>query len=329
MNTWRQVQRESFSKISLLADFLELDLANRERLIEKPPFPFLLPKRIAAKIFKNNLDDPLAKQFLPTKEELAKTQGFVTDPTCDASFRKGSKLLHKYNGRLLLITTGACAMHCRYCFRQNFSYPETSSLFSEELAYIQKETSLHEVILSGGDPLSLSDSLLENLLQALALIPHIQIIRFHTRFPIGIPERISPALLSLLKTIKKQIVFVIHANHFREFDEDIFASLKAIASLGIPLLMQTVLLKGINDDLTTLKELFLGVSAKGILPYYLHQLDPVQGTAHFYVPKEKGLFLIEELRKNLPGYALPQYVQEIPFAPSKTPLYIHSPYARN
>lgn len=318
LELWRRVQRESFSKIGDAADFLELDGENRGRLLERPSFPFLLPRRIASKIDKNNLNGPIARQFLPLKDELIRGLGFVADPTCDSSFQKESKILHKYDGRLLLITSGACAMHCRYCFRQNFSYPEGGGVFSKELEYIKNDPSIHEVILSGGDPLSLSDKMLEGLLQSLGAIPHLQIIRFHTRFPIGIPERISPRFLEILKKIPKQIVFIIHANHIDEFDADILSSLKQVQSLGIPLLLQTVLLKGINDDLKTLKGLFLGLSSNGILPYYLHRLDPVIGTSHFYLSKEHGTFLIDELRKCLPGYAVPRHVQEIPHAPYKT-----------
>ena len=278
----------------------------------------MLPRRIAEKIDKNSLNCPIGKQFLPLQEELVQSQGFVASPTCDASFQKEGKILHKYEGRLLLIASGACAMHCRYCFRQNFSYPESSSGFTKELDYIKNNPSLHEVILSGGDPLSLSDVQLERLLLELETIPHLQIIRFHTRFPIGIPERISPTFLKLLKHVKKQIVFVIHANHYSEFDLDIFKALKSIQSLGIPTLMQTVLLKGINDDLPSLKELFLNTSAKGVIPYYLHKLDQVSGTSHFEVALEKGRYLIEELRKVLPGYAVPRFAQEVPFKPYKT-----------
>ncbi len=320
LELWRRVQRESFSKIGDIANFLELDEENQKRLLERPSFPFLLPLRIAQKIDKNNLNGPVARQFLPLKDELIKSQGFVPDPTCDSSFKKEQKILHKYDGRLLLITTGACAMHCRYCFRQNFSYPEGGGFFAKELEYIQNDPSIHEVILSGGDPLSLSDAMLETLLLSLGTVPHLQIIRFHTRFPIGIPERITPHFLEILRKIPKQIVFIIHSNHFDEFDAEILSSLKEIQSLSIPILLQTVLLKGVNDDLSTLKKLFLNLSANGILPYYLHRLDPVIGTSHFHLPKERGIFLIDELRKCLPGYAVPRFVQEIPHAPYKTVL---------
>lgn len=318
LKNWRQIQKESFSKISEICEFLELDESNRKQLLEKPTFKFLLPKRIASKIPKNDLNDPIAKQFLPLKDELIKKQGFIPDPTCDVLFQKEEKILHKYEGRLLLITTGACAMNCRFCFRQNFSYPQTKGVFEKELAYIKQETSLHEVILSGGDPLSLSDETLEKLLEALDAIDHIQIIRFHTRFPIGIPERITPALLNIFSKLRKQIIFVIHANHVNEFDKEIFQALKSLRLHNVQLLMHTVLLKGVNDDLFSLKNLFLTVSANGIFPYYLHQLDQVEGTTHFFTPVEKGLFLIDELRKVLPGYATPRYVQEIPNAPYKT-----------
>ncbi len=311
---WRDIQRTNFRKLSCLAAFLELD---PKALSQNPRFSLNLPKRLAKKMAKQTLQDPLVRQFVPLPEEEKVIPGYSLDPVQDASFCKASKLLQKYEGRALLLTNSACAMHCRYCFRQNFDYAPNLE-YTEEIALIQKDPSLQEVILSGGDPLSLSDRILKQLLDSLSAIPHIKLIRFHTRFPIGIPERIDSSFLHLLENCSKQIVFVIHANHPNEFDHDVFAALKSVQKLGIPVLLQSILLKDINDDFLTLKHLLENSAYNGIIPYYLHQLDKVSGAAHFDVPIERGKMLIEKLRKSLPGYAIPSYVQEVPGEKSKT-----------
>lgn len=314
---WRQIQRENFTSLGKLCDFLNLDLTQREKLIEKSSFPLNLPKRLAEKITKGTLDDPILKQFVPFKEELQHHPEFLKDPVGDCQAQVTSKALHKYQGRMLLTTTGACAMHCRYCFRKNFDYAPFSEGYEAELTYIRNDKSLREVILSGGDPLSLSNQVLGNLLEQISHIPHIKRIRFHTRFPIGIPERIDDEFLTLLKNSPLQICFVIHCNHPNELDAEILNALKRIQCLGIPVLNQSVLLKGINDSVSLLQELCEGLVDHGILPYYLHQLDRVQGSSHFEVPEEEGKSLISELQKRLSGYALPRYAKEIPQAASK------------
>ena len=321
MKNWRIIQKKSFIDIALLADYLELDEAKRKELIFDSHFPICVPFRIANKIEKNSLTCPIALQFLPLQKECVQNERFTKTPVLEEDFQKCPHLLQKYRGRALLMTTQACGMHCRYCFRKNFDFECKTTGFDEEIEYLKNDESIHEVILSGGDPLALSDQLLRELIEEISKVSHIQIIRFHTRFPIGIPERITNELLSILNDSNKQIVFVIHINHPKEFDEDIFESLNSIKGLGIPILTQSVLLKNINDDLATLKELFLQSISHGIIPYYLHQLDCVSGSAHFEVSIEKGVKLIVELQKQLPGYAIPNYVQEIPRHFSKTPLH--------
>lgn len=310
MHQWRYIQKDNFRKLKELGEYLKLDLSYSSS------FPLNLPRRLAEKIEKGNLKDPILKQFLPADEEEKAPLSFVDDPVCDTSFQKTHRLLQKYNGRALFITTSACAMHCRYCFRQNYPYDNNTD-FAEELELIRSDSTLHEVILSGGDPLSLSDATLKRLIDELGTIPHLKFLRFHTRFPIGIPERITKEFLDTLRHSPLQVVFVVHVNHPRELDEEIFAALKQVGALGIPLLCQSVLLSGINDNVSILKELFLTLASHGILPYYLHQLDKVKQAHHFEVPIEKGLALMETLRKEVPGYALPKYVQEIPFEYSK------------
>lgn len=317
---WQDILKGNFTRWRALADFLNLSEENCSVIDKQPDFILNIPRRLAEKIAKGTLDDPILKQFLPTMEERKKTLSFVDDPTGDRNSTKASKLLHKYNGRALLVCTSACAMHCRYCFRQNYDYSKEKCAFEKELTIISEDSTISELILSGGDPLSLNNNKLEALFETLRKIPHIKRVRFHTRFPIGIPERLDDGFLKLLKETNKQIWFVVHTNHPREIDSDILKALKNIQLLGIPILTQTVLLKGINDSFETMKELCELLVDNGISPYYLHQFDKISGGAHFEVPQEVGLSLIEALRNDLSGYAVPKYVVEIPGEPAKTPI---------
>ncbi len=315
---WRQVQRENFTRFEHLADFLELSDPLRKKILQRPRFSLNLPKRLAAKIEKNTLNDPLLRQFVPLEEELKPFPGFVSDPVQDETFRQTKKILHKYQGRALIVATSACAMHCRYCFRQNFPYETEEKGFEKELAYIRETDSLSEIILSGGDPLSLSDGALANLLNALDDIPHVKRIRFHTRFPIGIPERLDDSFLDLLGSISKQIFFIIHCNHPKELDQDVIEALKEVQYLGIPVLNQSVLLAGVNDEEETLLALSEALLEAGITPYYLHELDQVEGAGHFAVPTERGKELIRFVQENLSGFGVPRLAREISGQPSKT-----------
>ena len=315
---WRQVQRNNFTKIELLLDYLQLSDPLREKILLRPRFVLNLPERLAAKIEKNTLDDPILRQFVPLIDELQVTPGFVPEPLQDQSFQKTKKTLHKYSNRVLIVASGACAMHCRYCFRQNFPYETAEKSFDEDIAYIAQNPNLNEIILSGGDPLSLNDTTLAKLFQSLEEIPHLKRIRFHTRFPIGIPERIDNSFLNLLASSSKQIFFIIHANHPKELDTDIIQAMKKIQRLGIPVLNQSVLLKGVNDNEDTLLDLSEALVNAGIVPYYLHALDPVQGAGHFDVPETRGHELIRYLQLNTSGYGVPRFVREEAGQPSKT-----------
>lgn len=314
---WRAIQKENFTRWKELAAYLELDESHG---ILKPRFPLNVPRRLAAKMQKNTLHDPILRQFIPLKEELESRPGFCSDAVGDLPARKEKKLLHKYQGRALLLCTSACAMHCRYCFRQNFPYETERALFEEELKVIAEDPSITEILLSGGDPLSLSDRTLQDLLQRLDAIPHLMRVRFHTRFPIGIPERIDDSFLSLLTSTRLQVFFVIHANRAEELDPDVLAALKKVQALRIPILTQTVLLKEVNDSVAALKALMEKFINHGMVPYYLHHLDKVEGAGHFDVSEAEGLTLLNELTKQLPGYAIPRYVKEIAGEPSKTRL---------
>ncbi|HRD56049.1 MAG TPA: EF-P beta-lysylation protein EpmB [Parachlamydiaceae bacterium] len=318
---WRKILRQNFTNTEKLTVFLCLDEKNQEKILRKQKFSLNLPLRLAQKIKKNDLNDPILKQFLPLSEETKTASHFLSDPVGDTNCRLSSKLLHKYQGRVLILVTSACAMHCRYCFRQNFEYAESNGfLFQEEIKLILEDSSIHEVILSGGDPLSLSNKQLQSLIEKLEAVPHVKRLRFHTRFPIGIPERIDEGLIEIFNNCKLQIWFVLHINHSQELDEEILSRVKKLQRTGAVILNQAVLLKGINDDAETLSHLFETLADHGILPYYLHQLDRVQGALHFEVEEEKGLELMQEISKKLSGYAVPKYVREIAGKEGKTPI---------
>jgi EF-P beta-lysylation protein EpmB len=315
---WRAIMRQNFTKIEELVDYLELSQEQRELVDFAPNFPLNLPRRLAAKMAKGAISDPLFCQFVPLKAERERRHDFVSDPVQDARFVREEKLLQKYQGRALVIATSACAMHCRYCFRQNFDYKTEDKSFAKELEMIEGDSSIEEIILSGGDPLSLSNELLGALFQKISRISHVKRIRLHTRFPIGIPERIDSAFLALLAACQKQIWFVIHANSVQEFDDEVWSALKSVRLLGIPVLNQSVLLRGVNDSVEAMKALLEALIDNGVVPYYLHQLDKVAQATHFEVATSSGLQLLSELQAELPGYALPKYVQEIPGKASKT-----------
>ncbi|MBI3236810.1 MAG: KamA family radical SAM protein [Chlamydiales bacterium] len=316
--SWRQIQRSNFTSWGALAPFLELEADAHGLPLCLPSFPLNLPRRLAEKIEKKNWQDPILLQFLPTEKEDLAVGGFVQDPVGDCHALKEAKLLHKYEGRVLFLATGACAMHCRYCFRKHFDYAVKEKGFDRELQLLEEDSSIKEVILSGGDPLSLSNSDLKGLSERFDRIPHLKRLRFHTRFPIGIPERIDQEFLDILAASRLQVYFIIHVNHPREWDLEVAQALKQIQKLGIPVLSQTVLLKGVNDLIDTLQDLCEQLVDGGVLPYYVHQLDRAAGTAHFEVEEERGIALIEELSKRVSGYALPRYVKEEAGKSSKT-----------
>jgi EF-P beta-lysylation protein EpmB len=318
---WRQIQRQNFRRLDLLADFLELSSEQRSHLLDRLDFSLNLPRRLAQKIAKQTLDDPIFRQFVPLLDEMNSPSGFSLDPVGDLPSCCCPKLLHKYYGRALLLTTGGCAMHCRYCFRQNFPYVSPTSGFTEEIQAIESDPTIQEIVLSGGDPLSLSNASLGSLLASLARIPHLRRVRFHTRFPIGIPERLDDEFIQILSTHPQQIIFVLHVNHPREIDADILNALRPLQRLGIPILCQTVLLKGVNDDEETLLALCEKLINAAILPYYLHLLDRVKGSAHFDVPEHRGCQLIQYLHTRLSGYGVPKLVRETAGEPGKTVIF--------
>lgn len=314
---WKRILRTNIVDPGVLSRFLVLSEEQQQVISARPKFALNIPMRLAHKIEKGTLDDPILRQFLATVDEVEDVPGYSCDPVGDATYKETHKLLSKYHGRALILCTSACAMHCRYCFRQNFEYDVGIKGFEDSLRKIACDKTIEEVILSGGDPLSLDDSILAGLVSQLEDIPHVKKLRFHTRFPIGIPERIERSLLDILSHTRLQVWFCIHTNHPRELDEDIFVALRRVQKLGIPVINQSVLLKGINDDADVLVDLCQQLSDHGIVPYYLHQLDRVKGSARFEVPESEGVRLIKEIATRLPGYAVPRYVKEVAGSPGK------------
>lgn len=286
-------------------------------------FPVLVPESFLRRMQRGNPRDPLLLQVLGRQEESTVVPGFQADPVGDAAARRIAGMLQKYQGRALLILAGSCAVHCRYCFRREYAYedePRRLDDWEPAFAEMDADSSLSEVIFSGGDPLMLPDARLREFCQRTDAIPHVARIRFHTRMPIVLPSRVTEEWIETMQRLRAQAIVVVHANHAREVAEDCAAALQRLVRAGIPVLNQTVLLRGINDSADALEELSLRLTAVGVMPYYLHQLDRVSGAAHFEVPVEIGRALIAELQRRLPGYAVPRYVQEIPGAPHKSPL---------
>jgi EF-P beta-lysylation protein EpmB len=286
-------------------------------------FPLFVPPAYLDRIRRGDPHDPLLRQVLPLEEETTVVAGFTHDPVDDRGATLQPGVLQKYAGRALLITTGACAVHCRYCFRRHFPYevtPHSESAWDAALGSIAKDDGIHEVILSGGDPLMLRDERLAWLSEKIAAIEHVARLRVHTRLPVMIPSRVTDALVAWLTGTRLTPVLVIHANHARELDDAVADCLIPLRQAGVMLLNQAVLLRGINDSLPALAALSERLIALGVVPYYLHQLDQVAGAAHFEVPIDQGRRLMHQLRAQLPGYLIPQYVQEIPGEPHKTVL---------
>jgi EF-P beta-lysylation protein EpmB len=269
--------------------------------------------------------DPLLLQVLPQAAELLATPGFSRDPLGEADANRHSGLLHKYEGRVLLIATQSCAIHCRYCFRRHFPYSDNRpgrAQWQETFDYIAADATITEVILSGGDPLAVSNTYLQWLLDNLLQIPHLERLRIHTRLPIMLPARIDNPLLQMLGKRRQQIVMVVHANHANEFDAEVDAACARLRAEGVHLLNQTVLLRGINDSVEVLAALSERLLAAGVLPYYVHMPDKVEGTAHFYMSEADALPLLQALHARLPGYLVPRLVREEAGKPGKTLLRI-------
>lgn len=320
---WRELWREAITDPQELLELVGLgELAAR-----LPPdhagFALRVPRGFVARMRRQDPADPLLLQVLPQLAELDEVPGFVVDAVGDMESRAAHGVLHKYEGRALLIASGSCAINCRYCFRRHFPYGEeiaAAGQWRRALDHLQQDHSINELILSGGDPLSLATSKLDDLSRGLTDLPHVIRLRIHTRLPVVLPERVDAPLQAWLASLPLQKVVVLHANHANEIDGCVIDACARLRDAGAILLNQSVLLRGVNDASSTLAALSERLFVAGVLPYYLHQLDRVKGTAHFEVSDSRAMALMDELRARLPGYLVPKLVREVGGDSSKRPL---------
>ncbi len=314
---WQREWQASFRNPAELLEFLELDAREAPHPLDlNPRFPFRVPKSYAARMGKGDWNDPLLRQILPLELESEEQVGFVGDAVGDGAAQAGPGLLRKYHGRALLVLTGTCAVHCRYCFRREFPYedlPSSRAQWERTYDLLAADPDVKEILFSGGDPLSLSDANLRWHWERALALPRIRRIRIHTRLPIVLPRRIDEGFLKLIREMAsgKPLFLVLHANHANEIDAGVEDRLSALRAAGATLLNQAVLLRGVNDNADALVALSERLLDCGVLPYYLHQLDRVRGAGHFEVPEEEGSGLMKDLRRRLPGYGVPKYVREV------------------
>lgn len=331
MEQWQQELKQGFRSTEALFDYLHLsdkstDTSDFFDKYKKNPFPIRVPISYAQRIEKGNINDPLLLQVLPQIQESQSHPDFSLDAVGDLNSLKQQGVIQKYQGRVLLILTGACAIHCRYCFRKHFPYNENQFSTQQKekfIEFIAGDPSINEVIFSGGDPLLLTDNKLFEWQSDLAKIPTIKRWRIHTRLLSALPSRVTPALLEAFQGFRsslphdRQVILVNHFNHPNEINEEVAAALQKIKSRGVTLLNQSVLLKNINDHPDTLKTLSDTLFNNGVLPYYLHLLDRTQGTQHFEVAEEEAVQIYKKLSSTLPGYLLPRLVREVKGMPHK------------
>jgi EF-P beta-lysylation protein EpmB len=317
---WHAAMADAVTDLDQLCRLLGLPAGSAAAHAACRGFPLRLPKPYLARIQPGNPQDPLLLQVLPQQEENYPQPGFDADPVGDRKTTRWPGVLWKYPGRLLIVASQGCAVHCRFCFRRHFRSPAAFSDtedWSRILARLRREPSIHEVILSGGDPLTLDDDRLAAIVNDLAEIPYIRRVRIHSRLPIVVPQRVTDELLTWIGRARLSVIMVVHVNHPAEIDSPVAASLGRLVDAGVPVLSQSVLLRGVNDRVEVLAELFERLVDLRVMPYYLHQLDRVAGAAHFEVPEQVGIELVRQLRTLLPGYAVPRYVRDIIGEPNK------------
>lgn len=320
---WQRELAESVCDAAELLRLLDLEPRQLPQVqLAGAAFPLRVPRYYLGLMRRGDPGDPLLAQVLPSLSEGLAVDGFTADPVGDMSACRDGGVLQKYRGRALMVTTGACAVHCRYCFRRHFPYAEQSVLghWREALDSLRAMTDVSELILSGGDPLTLSDGRLGRLVAEAEEVPQLRRLRIHSRVPVVLPRRVTGPLVDILSGGRLRPVLVIHANHPREITPELGRALGPLAAAGVTLLNQAVLLKSVNDDADTLVTLSESLHGIGVLPYYLHLLDPVAGAARFEVPNARAEQLYEALRTRLPGYLVPRMVRELPGRPYKTPV---------
>ncbi|CAH0991673.1 L-lysine 2,3-aminomutase [Sinobacterium norvegicum] len=320
--SWQQQLSEAISSSEELITYLQLP-RNLKADIDQAIGSFALraPYAYLQRIKKGDINDPLLKQILPISRELVEQPGFTADPLEEQQANPAPGIIHKYPGRVLLMPTSACAINCRYCFRRHFPYEENTpsrQQWQQSLDYLRHDSSIHEVILSGGDPLASSDKQLAWLSQQLSDIPHIKELRIHSRFPIVIPDRINDEFLAWTTATRLNVVVVVHCNHPQEIDEDVLNCLRRIQKNGLILLNQAVLLRDVNNKLKTLSDLSQRLVEAGCIPYYLHLLDKVQGAQHFDIDEAEAIGLHRAMAQSMPGYMVPRLVKEQAGKSSKT-----------
>lgn len=317
---WQKKLTDAFSNPTDLLRYLEISPSDIS-MQAHANFAMRIPKSYAACMEKGNLEDPLLKQVLPIQAEMTNPDNYQQDPVGDLSALIEGCIIHKYRRRVLLILTGGCAINCRFCFRRNFPYADVQLTKQKEITalhYIQSQPHINEVILSGGDPLLLSDHRLETLINQLSKISHVRRIRLHTRIPIVLPSRLTDTLISLFNDAPLPIIIVTHCNHANELSQHVVDTCLRLKQKNITLLNQSVLLKGINNQIETLQHLSEKLFSAGILPYYLHVLDKAKGTAHFDITQAEALTLHQQLQRELPGFLVPKLVREQAGEASKT-----------
>lgn len=321
---WRQELACAIRDPAILIECLGLDPALLPGAARAgQDFALLVPQAFVSRMRHGDPNDPLLRQVLPLDAEYHHNHGYTDDPLRERDIQPLPGLLHKYHGRALLITTPACAVHCRYCFRRHFPYVDThltGEHWAAVIEHLGNEAGLEEIILSGGDPLVLSDDRLTAMLSGLGQIPHLRRFRIHTRLPVVLPSRVTPRLVEILAGLRHRLVMVIHCNHPREIDAHVTSALKTLKEAGLTLLNQSVLLRGVNDAVSTLESLSKRLFETGVLPYYLHQLDPVTGAAHFAVSDIQASKLHFHLGERLPGYLVPKLVRDRPQSTQKMPV---------
>lgn len=321
---WQRALAEAFRQPEALLAAIGLSPAQIAGGIDaENAFPLRVPRGYVARMQYGDPSDPLLLQVLSRGAEADLQPGFGDDPVGDGPALAAPGLLHKYHGRVLLVTTGACPIHCRYCFRRHYPYAEQRAEdrgWQQAMDYIAADTSIQEIILSGGDPLSLTTTRLNEISDGLRRIPHLRRLRIHSRMPIVLPQRIDHELQTWLAELPWQTVLVTHSNHPRELDATVHRALGSLHDAGVTLLNQAVLLRHINDNSDTLAALSEALFAAGVLPYYLHLLDRVQGAAHFEVDEASALGLMDGLRQRLPGFLVPRLVREVAGKPYKLPV---------
>lgn len=323
-DNWQRLLASSITDPRILLERLNLDPALLgPALAASADFALRVPEPYLSRMQPGNPHDPLLRQVLPVGEELLAQPGYELDPLGEQQTNARPGIIHKYHGRLLLIVSGGCAINCRYCFRRHFPYEDnnlSTAEWQQALDYIRTDTSLNEVIYSGGDPLAANDRRLAWLTREIADITHIRRLRIHTRLPVVIPQRVTAGLIDAVCGTRLPVTLVLHCNHANEIDQHLGAAIRRLRAAGMTLLNQSVLLRGVNDQLHQQLELSESLGDHGVLPYYLHVLDHVKGAQHFHVDDQQAQLLVGQMLSRLPGFLVPRLVRETAGRTGKSPL---------